>query len=395
MGKFKNIYFFISRKINYSFRIIESISKHHPENEENLEEFVSNPIRAFSLLKRLVITWPEIRDNLEENTARDNFIQISAIHKTFKLTYPEYTDYSGACEALARVQDTYKLNIEEFTEGIINGRKSSQPLSWMDCFHIGHTLYKSELYKLALLWIKESERKLLLSNEVNNNSLAALYDNIAGNNIKLGRFEDAIDAVEKMEELDPNFPKLEERQNEVINSLGTAAPKTYKDSIEYDLYQKVCRDEIKPTPEHQRNLRCRYKTGPEPFLTLAAYKMEELSLNPFVAVFYDAIYDKEIEYIKNYAQPHIQISNVVGHQGLVSHRISKTTWMPYENFDVLKGIEQRITYLTDLSMVNAEHLQVVNYGIGGHYEPHTDGFKDTTAVNDHGNRVATALFYVS
>lgn len=364
---------------------------------ENLEDFLSNPIRAFTLLKRLVITWPEIRDNLEENVAKENFLLTDSIHKSFKLVYPEYTDYKGAAEAMARLQDTYDFNIEDFTEGIINGKESSQGLSWNDCYHIGHLLYHSQLYKYAIIWIKESERKFLLSGQTNNMTLIGLYDNLAANYIKLGKIIEAAEAIEKMEEIDPNFKKLKEREEELLNQVGESAPKTYKDSIEYDLYKKVCRDELKPTPKQQRNLRCKYKTGPEPFLKLAAFKMEELSLNPYAAVIYDAIYDREIEFIKRYAQPRIKISIVIGHQGLVSHRISKTTWMPYEEFDVLKVISKRITDITDLSMVNAEHLQVVNYGIGGHYEPHTDSFQNLslTLLAEHGNRIATALFYVS
>lgn len=50
-----------------------------------------------------------------------------------------------------------------------------------------------------------------------------------------------------------------------------------------------------------------------------------------------------------------------------------------------------------LSMVNAELLQVVNYGIGGHYDTHYDFFEDNDTseqMKQDGNRIATVLFYV-
>lgn len=55
--------------------------------------------------------------------------------------------------------------------------------------------------------------------------------------------------------------------------------------------------------------------------------------------------------------------------------------------------------MTGLSMEYTEDLQVVNYGIGGHYEPHFDFAMpgDKTEFDDLGvgNRIATVLIYVN
>jgi prolyl 4-hydroxylase len=56
--------------------------------------------------------------------------------------------------------------------------------------------------------------------------------------------------------------------------------------------------------------------------------------------------------------------------------------------------------MTGLTTKTAELLQVQNYGIGGHYNPHWDHqikrftFYGVKRV-DTGNRIATVLFYVS
>lgn len=54
--------------------------------------------------------------------------------------------------------------------------------------------------------------------------------------------------------------------------------------------------------------------------------------------------------------------------------------------------------MTGLTVKTAEELQVVNYGIGGHYEPHFDFARreESNAFKSlgTGNRIATVLFYV-
>lgn len=69
-----------------------------------------------------------------------------------------------------------------------------------------------------------------------------------------------------------------------------------------------------------------------------------------------------------------------------------------EEHDVVRAVGVRVADMTDLSMKSAEELQVVNYGIGGHYEPHFDFARqeETNAFKDlgTGNRIATTLFYV-
>ena len=56
--------------------------------------------------------------------------------------------------------------------------------------------------------------------------------------------------------------------------------------------------------------------------------------------------------------------------GLV--RISKTAWLKEEEHEDVGHVYTRTHQLTGLNMETSEELQVSNYGIGGHYEPHFD-----------------------
>ena len=55
-----------------------------------------------------------------------------------------------------------------------------------------------------------------------------------------------------------------------------------------------------------------------------------------------------------------------------NYRISKSAWLKDEEHHHVRAISQRVEDMTGLTMTTAEELQVVNYGIGGHYEPHFD-----------------------
>ena len=65
-----------------------------------------------------------------------------------------------------------------------------------------------------------------------------------------------------------------------------------------------------------------------------------------------------------------------------SYRISKTAWLRREEAKQVDNIYQRVHDITGLNMETSEELQVSNYGMGGHYEPHFDFAKasETTCL---------------
>lgn len=55
-------------------------------------------------------------------------------------------------------------------------------------------------------------------------------------------------------------------------------------------------------------------------------------------------------------------------------RTSKIAWLRNAKHPTIAAIRKRVSDMTSLSVESAESLQVCNYGIGGHYAPHTDYF---------------------
>lgn len=77
-----------------------------------------------------------------------------------------------------------------------------------------------------------------------------------------------------------------------------------------------------------------------------------------------------------------------------------SAWLKGSAQSTVSRLDQKISMLTGLNVhhPHGEYLQVVNYGIGGHYEPHFDHATSPSSPVfklKTGNRVATFMIYVS
>ncbi|NXC99889.1 P4HA3 hydroxylase, partial [Certhia familiaris] len=157
-----------------------------------------------------------------------------------------------------------------------------------------------------------------------------------------------------------------------------------------------------PAPELLLHLSCSYETNSSPYLLLQPAKKEMVWIQPYVALYHDFITDAEAEIIKGLAGPWLQRSVVASgeKQQKAEYRISKSAWLKDTADPVVRALERRIAAVTglDLRPPYAEYLQVVNYGLGGHYEPHFDHATSTKSPlyrMKSGNRIATVMIYLS
>lgn len=74
-------------------------------------------------------------------------------------------------------------------------------------------------------------------------------------------------------------------------------------------------------------------------------------------------------------------NSVTGELEVAQYRISKSAWLKEHEHKHIKTVCQRVEDMTGLTMTTAEELQVVNYGIGGHYEPHYDFARVSCTLN--------------
>jgi len=173
------------------------------------------------------------------------------------------------------------------------------------------------------------------------------------------------------------------------------------DIPERDDFERLCRGEFSIDPKMASAVYC-YLKSDRPALKIAPLKIEIIRFEPLAVLFKNVISDVEISVVKELATPRLNRATVqnakTGQLEFASYRISKSAWLKAHEHEVVDRINKRIDLMTNLDMETAEDLQVANYGIGGHYDPHFDfsrrGEKNPYGEN-RGNRVATVLFYMS
>lgn len=62
---------------------------------------------------------------------------------------------------------------------------------------------------------------------------------------------------------------------------------------------------MSPPIEDVSKLKCKYVTNNKPFLLIAPFKVEELSIEPKILRFYDVMSDAEIEKLKELTFPRV------------------------------------------------------------------------------------------
>ncbi|EPB69386.1 oxidoreductase, 2OG-Fe(II) oxygenase family protein [Ancylostoma ceylanicum] len=212
------------------------------------------------------------------------------------------------------------------------------------------------------------------------------------------------------------------KKNEMRRSLGRVKndrPDSVLGNRERTIYEALCRAEVPVSEKDISKLYCYYKRD-RPFLVYAPIKVEIKRFNPLAVLFKEVMSDDEIEVIEQLSIPKLNRATVHDSQtGKLVHatyRISKrlvarysssdllnnpffSAWLKPWEHEVVERINKRIDMMTNLEMETAEELQVQNYGVGGHYDPHFDHARkeetESFKTLGTGNRVATVLFYMT
>ncbi|CAM4343210.1 unnamed protein product [Caretta caretta] len=385
----------------------------------------ANPLLAYTLIKRLQSDWLNVVHSLE---ASENTQALKNGYTQVEKDLPEFEDLEGAARALMRLQDVYALSVKGLVKGVFQRASGTHlpdiyspgqlfPLSADDCFLVGKVAYDMEDYYHSIAWLEEAVSLFRVSygewNTEDEGSLEDALDHLAFSYFKAGNVSHALSLSREFLHYDPSNKRiarnvlkyerfLVESPERATAEVGLQRPNVTHLQTR-DLYEELCQTlGSQPTQYQIPALHCSYETNDSPYLILQPVKRELLRLQPYVALYHDFVSDLEAEQIKGLAAPWLQRSVVASEekQQKAEYRISKSAWLKDTVDPVIVSLDQRIAALTGLNIrpPYAEYLQVVNYGIGGHYEPHFDhatSRKSPLYRMKSGNRLATVMIYLS
>jgi len=176
-------------------------------------------------------------------------------------------------------------------------------------------------------------------------------------------------------------------------------------------FSELCTSDSKiNTNSKDPKLVCRWRSIWLPYFRVAE---EVLHWSPYISLYYDVITDRETQHITQIAKNQLYTGVTVGKEGhqLDDRRSSHVTFIDDWDAPVVNWVSRRVERLTNLDLAvnyvrerfyqsNAEPMQVVNYGLGGHYSFHLDPIMFDTPDTEHvvvgsGDRLATFLLYLS
>ncbi|XP_076037041.1 prolyl 4-hydroxylase subunit alpha-1-like [Oratosquilla oratoria] len=368
--------------------------------ERAVDDAAHNPLHAFHLMKRLTVDWQHIFRELQQ----PNVQGVLDAARMSPVPLPSEEDLHGAAQALVRLQDVYNLNISRLVRGELWGIQGTAELTAQDCLYMGKHSFNLGLYSRSLEWFDQAYQ------------LAGLEGN---RTITQGQVVQFLNAANQALETATG--------GRVHFQLGGTLTSTEDDSrgSSYTLgdkmqpfdeirnFQALCRGLQLQDDAYVKTLTCWYDDREVPYLRLMPVRVERQHHDPELLVFHQVLSEEEVEMIKTLAKPLLARAMVQGKQGkghtTSSTRTSKVAWLDDTRHPIIGRIGHRVSLLTglstDVTRDDAELLQVSNYGIGGHYNPHHDYLhygktpEELNNINPRdlmmGDRTATFMFYLS
>ncbi|XP_071142095.1 prolyl 4-hydroxylase subunit alpha-1-like [Mytilus edulis] len=387
-----------------SVRLKDQISEECNRNTTPLP----NPVSMYKYARTVNEALSPIRDIIYKTD--DVLLKETMI--SFISNLPTGADVEGVLLSFVRLQNTYNVSSRDMACGYILGIKVPT-LTAFDCFDIGLFMFKKGYNRLAIQWFFTTLTK--------QQEIKSTQQNIKiFRSIVIGLIENA-----KRQEIKA---EKETRMRIAFTTLQKDDDSKFKQNLTAELHAMVKNKTIKfYGPEQDRNLKvnknyeflcrrqilysqgyCKYLSYPFIGFYYRPIKIEIINKSPRIIVVHDII---NVDVISHFTAKSFQLSRsevvniksrTINDSNVQSeHRTSSTfKYLDDTDYPAVGRLNNFLERLTGLKMNNkqADHFQIVNYGIGGEYKPHYDWVEEryvSSRMHTGTNRILTVLFYLS
>ncbi|XP_064484562.1 prolyl 4-hydroxylase subunit alpha-2-like [Ornithodoros turicata] len=347
----------------------------------------------FMVISRLSWTWLRNTNATTEETK----VNADVIKVRDSLPMPTEEDLDGAAVGLCRLLTTYKLTVQQLVDLRTPGVRMPSVTEFLE---VAERCFADYDPRNAALWFQQALEAYDKKNELFGFYIdrGDIVKDMAEALFTAGAPHTALQAVNEQLRRTPDdedLLRMRDKCEKELRKETFCSPSSGDD----DSFYKLClRSERQSSPKFY----CKTTTNNgQAWLLLQPLRMEIISVEPRILVFHDFLNPEECRTLRDLARPRLFRAHV--YKGVnMSHfsgRIGKVSWFKDCEHQVIRRTLRRITAVTGLSLDSAEQLQILNYGVGGHYVSHYD-FKQKGQMEDDrykrdGNRLATWLIYLS
>ncbi|CAG5114587.1 unnamed protein product, partial [Candidula unifasciata] len=344
----------------------------------NPRETLSHPNGIYFYIKHFATDYENIRSVLEH-------AQSWSVRK-YLSSVADQADVRGALRSFLRLQTVYNLSTSDMIRGNYFGRLGPE-LGQEDVMEIGRAALDSGRVERAIEWL-EAALQLVDNKEPtvgfhlfeSGTSLTGQIQALLGRAYNhQGDRQKATEMYKMAVSLDPQNVQVKQLERELEFRPPLAVDPSTQRPFKEEL-GRLCKLQNKLTKnKFDRRLNCTYR---QVLLPYYRFKMELISVTPYVALFFDVITDEEINGLTNYATDKLKRGVVLaGRESIfVESRTSDTYFVTNEESPIADRLSKRTGAILGLeaahdkqdSFLSSDPFQVVNYGMGGHYDVHLD-----------------------
>ncbi|XP_022215457.2 prolyl 4-hydroxylase subunit alpha-2-like [Drosophila obscura] len=387
----------LEQKVQTLRRHIAEMRVENEQAQRNVIRYLSHPLSAFALVRRLHRDWTQWRQYIAEPVGRAQMRNFDA----WRVALPTQMDLQDACNGIVRMQEVYGLEEKHIFGGQLAGVQYNISMSTGDIYAVGQHLSRTKNGTEAIPWLQEVRRRLSNQTKEEDPNEPLVVDKaevlwlLAETYIKSKHYAEALpilDIALKHKIADAVFL----RRREEVQLLIAKEPSTVLDSDKPKDDPKLAEFKKRCSGGGcQSSLHCCYNFTTTPFLRLAPLKMELLGQHPYVVVYHDVLADSEIAGIIGMAEERMARATTIAQPNRTSAptRTAMGAWLKRSSNALTRRIARRVGDMSGFQLEGSERMQVINYGIGGHYITHKDWLDNFPATM--GNRIATVLFYLT